>query len=171
MTLQENFKQRMNHIRCFVFDIDGVLTDGSLLITDDGAQLRRMNIKDGYALVQAVKKNYKVWIISGSISEGVRLRLNRLGIDEIHMQVENKWRKLEALLIEHKVSVTDVLYMGDDLPDLEVMTHCGIATAPADAVHEIKAVAHYVSEKKGGEGCVRDVIEQVLKVQKNWHVG
>ena len=163
-----NFKQKLSSIRCFVFDIDGVMTDGGLLITDDGAQLRKTNIRDGFGLAQAVKNGYYVWIISGSSSEGVRKRLKYLGIDEVYMNVENKWTKLESLLLQYRVSAKEVLYMGDDIPDYEVMSRCAIKTAPADAAPEIIAIADYVSHKKGGEGCVRDVIEQVLRVKGDW---
>jgi 3-deoxy-D-manno-octulosonate 8-phosphate phosphatase (KDO 8-P phosphatase) len=163
-----NFKQKLRDIRCFVLDVDGVMTDGGLLITEDGAQLRKMNIRDGYAIAQAVRNGYYLWVISGSSSEGVRKRLGYLGVDEVHMSVENKWQKLESLLIQHRVSVQEVLYMGDDVPDLEVMKKCAVKTAPADAAVEILAIADYVSVKKGGEGCVRDVIEQVLRVKGDW---
>lgn len=163
-----NFKQKLKDIRCFVFDVDGVMTDGGLYITEDGSQLRKTNIKDGFALAQAVKKGYYIWVISGSTSEGVRKRLSYLGIDEVFMGVENKLAKLENLLLQFRVSAKEVLYMGDDLPDYEVMKHCAIKTAPADAVHEIQSIADYVSQRKGGEGCVRDVIEQVLKVKGDW---
>jgi 3-deoxy-D-manno-octulosonate 8-phosphate phosphatase (KDO 8-P phosphatase) len=163
-----NFKQKLRDIRCFVFDVDGVMTDGGLLITDDGAQLRKTNIRDGYALAQAVRNGYYVWVISGSSSEGVRKRLGYLGVDEVHMSVENKWQKLESLLLQYRVSVQEVMYMGDDIPDLEVMKRCAVKTAPADAAIEILSIADYVSTKKGGEGCVRDVIEQVLRVKGDW---
>jgi 3-deoxy-D-manno-octulosonate 8-phosphate phosphatase (KDO 8-P phosphatase) len=163
-----NFKEKLKDIRCFVFDIDGVMTDGGLLITEDGAQLRKTNIKDGYALAQAVRHGYYIWIISGSTTEGLKKRFKYLGIDEVHMGVDNKWQKLEHLLIQFRVSAKEVLYMGDDVPDYEVMSHCAIKTAPADAVPEILAIADYISQKKGGEGCVRDVIEQVLKVKGDW---
>lgn len=163
-----NFKQKLDNIRCFVFDVDGVMTDGGLLITENGEQLRKTNIRDGYALVQAIRSGYYIWVISGSSSEGVRKRLGYLGIDEVHMKVENKWTKLESLLLQYRVSAKEVLYMGDDLPDYEVMSHCAIKAAPADAATEILSIADYVSLKKGGEGCVRDVIEQVLRVKGDW---
>jgi 3-deoxy-D-manno-octulosonate 8-phosphate phosphatase (KDO 8-P phosphatase) len=163
-----NFKEKLRDIRCFVFDVDGVMTDGGLLITENGEQLRKTNIRDGFGLAQAVRHGYYVWVISGSSSEGVRKRLGYLGVDEVHMSVENKWHKLEALLIQYRVSAKEVLYMGDDIPDYEVMSRCAIKTAPADAAPEILAIADYVSQKRGGEGCVRDVIEQVLKVKGDW---
>ena len=155
-------------ISAFVFDMDGVLTDGSLLIMNDGLMIRRMHIKDGYALQLAVKKGYLIFVISGSNSPQVKERLSRLGIENVYMQVENKFKKLEELLIQFKAEKENILYMGDDIPDLEVMQYCGLACCPADAVSEIKNISKYISPVKGGEGCVRDVIEKVMKLQGKW---
>lgn len=166
--MEINFKQRLHNISCFVFDLDGVLTDGSLLITDEGHQLRAMNIRDGYALQLAAIKGYPVFIISGSISEGVKIRLNRLGITEVHMQVEDKAQCLEQLLKQYNLAHSQVLYMGDDVPDMEVLKICGVPTCPADAMPDVKKHCVYISEKPGGKGCVRDVIEQVMRVQGKW---
>jgi 3-deoxy-D-manno-octulosonate 8-phosphate phosphatase (KDO 8-P phosphatase) len=163
-----NFKQLLSTVRCFVFDIDGVLTNGSLLIQSDGSMLRSMNIKDGYALRLAAKKHYQVFIISGSHQPGSAIRLNRLGIEEVHHGVEQKLPLLENLLLKTKTNFSEVLYMGDDMPDLEVMEKCGVRTCPADAVHQIKSISQYISGFKGGEGCVRDVIEQVLTLNGHW---
>lgn len=163
-----NFKEALARVRCFVFDIDGVLTNGQLLIQADGSMLRSMNIKDGYALRLAVRKGYAVFIISGSPQPGSAIRLNRLGIDEVHHGVETKIPVLENLLLKSKIGFDQVLYMGDDMPDLEVMKKCGIRTCPSDAVHQIKSVCQYVSPLAGGTGCVRDVIEQVLTLNGDW---
>ncbi|MFM9008680.1 MAG: KdsC family phosphatase [Bacteroidota bacterium] len=165
---QLNFKEALSKVRCFVFDIDGVLTDGKLLVQADGSMLRSMNIKDGYALRLAVRKHYAVYIISGSPQPGSAIRLNRLGIDEVHHGVENKVPVLENLLLKTQTAFDQVLYMGDDMPDLEVMKKCGIRTCPADAVHQIKSICQYVSPFVGGAGCVRDVIEQVLTLNGDW---
>lgn len=167
--MEINFKQRLHNITCFVFDVDGVLTDGSLLITEEGHQLRAMNIRDGYALQLAVKFGYHIFIISGSTSEGVRIRLNRLGITEIHMKVDDKALCLEQLLKQYNLVHSQVLYMGDDIPDLQVLKISGIATCPADAMPDIKKECIYISEKQGGKGCVRDVIEQVMRLQGKWY--
>lgn len=163
-----NFKELLQNIRCFIFDIDGVMTDGSLLIEENGTMLRRMNIKDGYALKLAARKGYFIFVISGSNPEGVKIRLERLGIDEVHIGVENKLIKLENLLLKHRVNPAHTLYMGDDMPDLEVMKSCSVRTCPADAVHQIQEICHYTSPFPGGHGCVRDIIEQVLTLNGDW---
>ena len=159
-----NFKERLQKVKCFVFDIDGVLTDGQLHILQDGTMLRNMNIKDGYALRQAFLKNYPIFIISGSNAEGVKQRLKNLGIEEVYLNCKDKLDQLSLLLIKHHLKYEDVLYMGDDIPDLEVMKKCGVATCPNDAVHQIKEVSIYISDYCGGKGAVRDVIEQTLKL-------
>ena len=158
------------NISTFIFDIDGVLTDGNLLIMTDGVMLRQMNVRDGYALQLAIKKKYDIIIISGSYSAEMQARLERLGINKIYMRVENKLEKLKELIAAHQLNKEEILYMGDDIPDYEVMQYCGLATCPADAVAEIKSISKYISPLKGGQGCVRDVIEKVLKLQNNWMV-
>lgn len=160
----EHFK----HITTFVFDVDGVLTDGNLFVLPNGVMARRMNIKDGYALQLAVKKGYRVVIISGGFSEEVKERLARLGLTDIFMQVEDKAAVLSQFMDQHQISKTEVLYMGDDMPDVEVMQLAGLPCCPSDAVQEIKEVAVYVSYLKGGEGCGRDVIEKVMKLRGDW---
>ena len=166
--MKTNFKQLLHNVSCFVFDVDGVLTDGSLVITEEGHMLRTMNIRDGFALELAVKKGYPVFIISGSSSEGVRIRLNRLGVTEVHMSVKDKAACLDQLLKKYNLIHSQVLYMGDDVPDLSVLKICGVATCPADAMPEIKKECIYISDKPGGHGCVRDVIEQVMRLQGKW---
>lgn len=158
------------NITTFVFDIDGVLTDGNLLVMANGVMLRQMNVRDGYALQLAVKKNYEIIIISGGYSEEVQTRLKNLGIHKIFMRVEYKLEKLKELIAANKLNKDEILYMGDDIPDYEVMQYCGLATCPADAAAEIKTISKYISPLKGGQGCVRDVIEKVLKLQNNWAV-
>lgn len=159
-----NFKERLHKVKCFVFDIDGVLTDGQLHILQDGTMLRHMNIKDGYALRQAFLQNYPIFVISGSNAEGVKQRLHNLGIDEVYLNCKDKLDQLSMLLVKHHLTYEDVLYMGDDIPDLEVMKKCGVATCPNDAVHQIKEISIYISDYYGGKGAVRDVIEQTLKL-------
>ena len=166
MNLLDSFKK----ISCFAFDVDGVLTDGSLLVLDDGQMVRRMNIKDGYALQLAVKKGYKLLIISGGMSESVRSRLNKLGIEDVFLKVENKLATLEQYRKDMKLEVHEILFMGDDIPDYEVMKQVGIASCPADAAPEIKSISQYISIYKGGEGCARDVIEKVMKVRGDWSI-
>lgn len=157
-------------IKVFVFDIDGVLTDGNILVFDNGEQVRKMNIKDGYALQLAVKKGYRVLAISGADSEAAKLRLNKLGIADVYTKVENKKEKLNEYITEHKLKQEEVLFMGDDIPDYDLMSLVGLSCAPADAVPEIRHIAKYISPYKGGEGCVRDVIEKVLKLNGHWHI-
>ena len=163
-----NYKKILCQIRCFVFDVDGVMTDGSLLIQPDGTMYRTMNIKDGYAMQLAIKKGYQIFVISGSTPEGVKKRLERLGLSEIHIGIENKLEKLGELLAKHKIDYSNLLYMGDDMPDLEVLKKCALRTCPSDAVYQIKNECHYISTYAGGKGCVRDIIEQVLQLNGHW---
>ncbi len=165
----KNYKEYLNNITTFIFDVDGVLTDGSITITTHGEMLRNMNIKDGYALKTAVDQGYHVCIISGGSNEGVRKRLRGLGITNIHLGVQNKVETLDEFLDIYQINSTQALYMGDDIPDLYVMQKVALPCCPQDAAPEIKAVSKYISHKKGGKGCVRDVIEQVLKVQGKWN--
>lgn len=155
-------------IRCFIFDMDGVLTDGSLLVMPGGVWVRRMNIKDGYALQLAVKKGYTVAVISGSYSEEVKDRLARLGIDCVYMNVKDKQGVVTEFMSSFKFSPNQVLCMGDDIPDLGLLAPAGLKTCPADAVAEIREYCHYISPLPGGHGCARDVIEKVLKLNGDW---
>lgn len=164
----KNFKELLNHITCFVFDIDGVLTNGQLMITNEGQLLRSMNIKDGYAMQLAIKQGYKIWIISGAHNDGVVVRLKNLGITDVYTNVKNKSDLLEELSVKNNVAHSGILFMGDDMPDIEAMKKCGIACCPKDAVHQVKSISIYTSEQTGGNGCVRDVIEQVLTLQDKW---
>src|SRR5581483_3496651 len=144
--------------------------DGTLFVFDDGQFVRRMNIKDGFALQLAIKKGYRVAIISGGASDAVTLRLNRLGITDVFMQVTNKQQQLANYIQQHNLTWDEVLFMGDDIPDYEVLEHVGMPCAPADAVPEIKQVAKYISTVPGGQGCVRDVIEKVMKLNNHWEL-
>lgn len=159
---------KFKHITAFVFDVDGVLTDGTLLVLPAGVMARRMNIKDGYALQLAVKRGYAVMVISGGNSPEVKERLEKLGITQVWMQVTDKTSLLQQVMKKQGLDKNAVLYMGDDLPDLSVMQTAGLACCPADAARDIKEIAHYISPLKGGEGCVRDVIEKVMRLRGNW---
>ncbi len=156
------------NINTFIFDIDGVLTDGTVLVLENGLQARRMNIKDGYALQLAVKKGYFVLVVSGAAASPVVDRLNKLGIKEVHMGVEDKKAFVTQFISTNKLDAAGVLYMGDDIPDLEVMSLVGLPACPADATPEVIAISKYVSGYGGGMGCVRDVIEKVLKQNGHW---
>ena len=163
-----NLKAKLKPIAAFILDVDGVLTDGKVITMPDGDQLRSMNIKDGYALQHAVKKGYHISIISGGTSESVRLRLNGLGIEEVNLGCKNKIAVFEELKNRFDLDKDQILYMGDDIPDYKVMQQVGFAACPKDAADEIKHISDYISPKKGGEGCVRDLIEQVLRLHGKW---
>lgn len=166
MNLLSLFKQ----ITTFVFDVDGVLTDGTLFLFPGGEMVRRMSIKDGYALQLAVKQGYRVVIISGGYSELVKERLLRLGVSEVFMNVADKKTVLANYAATNNIDWSQILFMGDDIPDREVMQQKGLlACCPADAVPEIKEVCHYISTYTGGTGCARDVIEKTLKLNDKWH--
>jgi 3-deoxy-D-manno-octulosonate 8-phosphate phosphatase (KDO 8-P phosphatase) len=166
MNILDQFKQ----ITTFVFDVDGVLTDGTLFVFDDGQFVRRMNIKDGYALQLAVKKGYRVAVISGGASDAVTNRLNRLGIHDVFMQVTDKKGKLTEYVQQHNLNWSEILFMGDDIPDYAVMKQVALPCAPADAATEIKQIAKYISLLPGGQGCAREVIEKVLKLNNQWEL-
>lgn len=166
MSILEKFKP----ITTFVFDIDGVLTDGSLLVYDDGSQVRRMSIKDGYCLQLAIRKGYRILVLSGGAAEGVKARLEYLGVQDIYLKVLNKKEQLLEYARRHGLSSTEILFMGDDIPDHGAMLEAGLACAPADAVAEIRHIAAYISAFAGGQGCVRDVIEKVLKLNGRWEL-
>lgn len=162
------FLDQLKHITTFIFDIDGVLTDGSIIASDSGEYLRTFNIKDGYALQLAVKKGFHVCILSGGRGAAMQKRFEGLGIHNIFLGVSDKVAVYNSLLANYKLTATEVLYMGDDIPDLKVMQLVGLATCPADAVPEIKAISQYISPFNGGKTAVRDIIEKVLKVQNKW---
>ena len=165
MNVLELFKK----ITTFIFDVDGVLTDGTVLVLDNGLQARRMNIKDGFALQMAVTNGYRVLIVSGGNSPQVAGRLEKLGIHEVHMSVADKKAFITDYMTKNKLSKEQVLYMADDLPDLPVMQIVGLPSCPADAVNEVKEAVQYISPLKGGDACVRDVIEKVLKLNDHWN--
>lgn len=166
--MEKSYKEYLNHITTFVFDVDGVLTDGTIMVTTQGEMYRSMHIKDGFALKTAVDCGYYVCIISGGTNEGVRSRLSGLGVQDIYLGAHHKTETLATYLADKNIKRENVLFMGDDIPDLAVMKEVGLPCAPQDAVPEIKTISKYVSHKKGGKGCVRDIIEQVLKVQGKW---
>jgi len=155
-------------IRVFALDIDGVLTDGQLLVTETGGLLRRMNVKDGFALQWAVKQGYEVVVISGGNAEAVKIRLHKLGLSKVFIGVRDKAALLEQLMREHGWQKEEVLYMGDDIPDMDCLNLCGLPACPGDAVADIRARCTYVSPFEGGKGCVRDVMEKVLKLRGDW---
>ena len=163
-----NVLEKFSAISTFVFDIDGVLTDGTVLVLDNGLQARRMHIKDGFALQMAQKNGYRVLVVSGGHSPQVQQRLEKLGVADVYLSVLNKKEFISKYISEHKISPAEVLYMGDDLPDLPAMGIVGLATCPADAVPEVLQAVHYISPLNGGHACVRDVIEKVMKLHGKW---
>jgi len=167
--MSTSYKVKLKDITTFVFDVDGVFTNGSLFITEQGDMLRTMNVKDGYALKTAITKGYNICIITGGTNDGVRLRLEGLGVKDIYLGAHNKEEPIREFVSSNKIAFENVLYMGDDIPDIPPMKLVGLATCPQDAVPEVKAIAKYISQKNGGNGCVRDVIEQVLKVRGDWN--
>jgi 3-deoxy-D-manno-octulosonate 8-phosphate phosphatase (KDO 8-P phosphatase) len=163
-----NYKQILPNITTFIFDVDGVLTDGSILLMPSGEQIRNMNTKDGLAIRKAISLGYKVAIISGGKSEGLKKRLEYLEIIDVYLGCLDKKDALKELVEIYNLNTEHILYMGDDLNDLEIMNEVGLPCSPQDGANEVKIIAKYVSHKNGGEGCVRDVIEQTLRVQKKW---
>ena len=166
--MEISYKQLLPNINTLIFDVDGVLTNGMVTIMPDGELVRHMNIKDGYALKTAVDKGYNVCIISGGTNEGVKTRLANLGIKDIYLGAHHKIEQYNELVKKYNLKPENVLYMGDDIPDYPVMKLVGLSCCPNDAAPEIQKISRYISYKKGGEGCVRDIIEQVLKVQGKW---
>ena len=156
------------NITTFIFDLDGVLTDGTILLLENGVQARRMSIKDGFALQLAIKKGYRVLVVSGAVSGQAVRRLGKLGVTEVHMGVGDKRSFILSYMETNKLKRENLLYMGDDLPDLPAMSVVGLPTSPADAVPEIREAVRYISPFNGGAGCVRDVIERVLKHNDHW---
>ena len=167
--MKKNYKESLKDINTFIFDVDGVLTDGSILITTKGEMLRKMNVKDGYALKTALQKGYHICIITGGTNQGVKDRLKGLGITDIYLGAHHKEEVLDEFLELYEIDPGTVLYMGDDMPDIPLMKRVKLATCPQNAIAEVKTISDYVSHKNGGEGCVRDIIEQVLKVRGDWH--
>ncbi|WP_231489997.1 HAD family hydrolase [Pedobacter sp. Leaf170] len=163
------FLQKLKEITTFIFDVDGVLTDGSVQVTDNGQSLRTFNIKDGYAMQLAVKKGYNVCIISGGDGIAMAKRFFNLGIKDVFLAAGDKVEIFNNYLKENHINALEVLYMGDDIPDLKVMKLVGLPTCPADAVEEIKAISTFISPYNGGKTAVRDIIEKVMKVQGKWY--
>jgi len=166
--MEKSYKEIMPQITTFIFDVDGVLTNGVVTIFPDGEMVRSMNIKDGYALKTAIKSGYNVCIISGGTNEAVRNRFEVLGITNVYLGAHNKMEQFNEYINLKNITPEHILYMGDDIPDYPVMKKVALPCCPKDAAPEIKNISSYISHKKGGTGCVRDVIEQVLKVQGKW---
>ncbi len=163
-----NYKENLKKITTFIFDYDGVMTDGTLVLQHEGQPLRTANVKDGYVLQLAIKLGYNIVIISGGYSKSVENRFGSLNISDVYLSVKDKLSTFQKHVKNNNILPEQVVYMGDDIPDYRVMKAVGIPVCPADASQEIKDISVYISDKKGGQGCVRDIIEQVLKVQGKW---
>lgn len=163
-----SYKERLKNIKAFVFDVDGVFTDGSVYLLPEGNMCRVMNVLDGYAVVKALKNNYKIGVITGGNDEMVKHRIHYLGIKDYYPKSHNKLVDYEGFKVKYDLSNDEILTMGDDLPDIHLLENSAVATCPENAVPEVKAISHYISPIKGGSGAVRDVIEQVMKAQGTW---
>jgi 3-deoxy-D-manno-octulosonate 8-phosphate phosphatase (KDO 8-P phosphatase) len=163
-----NYKALLRDVNTFIFDYDGVMTDGKVILMNEGHPLRSANVKDGYVLQLIVKLGYNVVIMSGGFSRSMENRFEMLGIKDVFLGTKDKQEVLKKYLSDHQINPRNVVYMGDDIPDYHVMKMVGIPVCPSDAVEEIKDISIFISDKKGGEGCVRDIVEQVLKVQGKW---
>jgi len=163
-----NIRKDLSHIKAFVFDVDGVLSGTSALLFPSGEMMRSMNIRDGYAIQYAVRKGYKIAVITGGDSESVKIRFNKLGVNDVYLCSHNKIDNFRDFIARYSLNPAEVLYMGDDLPDYEVMKMAGFAACPADAAEEVKSISQYISSRNGGDGCARDIIEQVLRLQGMW---
>ena len=168
---KKNYKILLKDITTLVFDVDGVLTDSSILVTSDGEMLRKMNTRDGFALKVAVDAGLNVCIISGGSNEGVRKRLEGLGLKNIILGAHDKIKNLKKLMLDLGIDKNEIMYMGDDIPDIPAMSLVGLPCCPQDAAPEVKATAQYISHINGGHGAAREIIEQILKIQGHWLKG
>ena len=163
-----SYKEKLIKIKNFVFDVDGVFTDGSIIVDNSGNELRVFSTRDGIAVKLATDKGYNFCVISGGKNEGVRKRLNKLGIKNVYLGVNNKMEVFKSFMNDNNLKTTETMFMGDDIPDIQILKMVGLSCCPNDAANEVREVVDYISIKKGGEGCVRDIIEHILTIQKNW---
>ena len=166
--MEKSYKQYLENITTVILDVDGVLTNGFVTVMPNGEMVRQMNIKDGYAIKTAIDNGLNICIISGGKSEGVRIRLANLGVKNIFLGVHDKIERYYQIVDGYKLKPENIAYMGDDIPDYTVMNLVGLPSCPNDAAPEIQKISKYISYKKGGEGCVRDLLEQILRVQGKW---
>lgn len=164
----QNFKELLNNVKAFAFDVDGVFTDGNVVLHPSGELIRTTNTRDGYAVHVAIERGYPIAIITGGNSQSVKDRFKGLGVTDIYLGANDKVEALEDFRFKYGIELSEILYMGDDLPDYDVMKKVGIPTCPADAAPEIKGLSVYISNYSGGKGCVRDVIEQVMRLNDKW---
>ncbi len=160
--------EMLTKVTTFIFDYDGVMTDGTVYMDSNGDPLRTSNVKDGYAIQLAGKLGFHVAVISGAVVTNITKRLNMLGVKDVFTGVPDKIVKLEEYMEAYHLAPEQVVYMGDDIPDLRVMQRVGVPACPADASEEVKNISRFISDRPGGHGCVRDIIEQTLKAQGKW---
>ena len=168
MIKSKNFKELLIDVRAFAFDVDGVFSSSITFIQPDGQLFRTANIKDGYSIQLLRKKGYPIAIITGGNYDGVRKRFENLGVTDIYLAADDKAKALHHFMNKHGLNASEIMYMGDDIPDIPPMSIVGLPVCPADAAEDVKAISVYISDKNGGEGCVRDVVEQVLRARKDW---
>ncbi len=168
--MSKNYKEKLKNISTLIFDVDGVFTDNTLYLQKGEQPMRKMNVKDGYALQLAAKNGFRIAIITGGRSQAVKERFEGLGLksEDIHMGSQNKMAVFREFIEKNDIDPETVLYMGDDIPDYHVMKLVGLACCPQDATDDIKEVSHYVSFRNGGEGCVRDILEQLMRLKGHW---
>ena len=162
------WEKRLKNVNTLIFDYDGVMTDGTVYMDSNGDPLRTSNVKDGYALQLAGKQGFHLAVISGAVVTNITKRLNMLGVSDVYTGIPDKVVKLEEYMAQYGLKPEQIVYVGDDIPDIKVMRRVGVAACPADAAPEVREICHYISERRGGQGCVRDVVEQVLKAQGKW---
>lgn len=170
MKTNSNYKERLASITTFIFDVDGVFTNGEIFFSGKGEAIRALNAKDGYAITAALEKGFRIAIITRGDSDIVKELFEKIGVEQVFLNVMNKGRVFADFLKEKGLSNDEVLYMGDDIPDFDCVKNAGIGTSPRDAVKEVRMIADYVSTFEGGKGAVRDVIEQTMRVQGKWFV-
>tara|TARA_A100001037_G_scaffold223200_1_gene201084 strand:+ start:256 stop:759 length:504 start_codon:yes stop_codon:yes gene_type:complete len=166
--MKNNYKKSLKDITTFILDVDGVMTNGKIIYTHDGKIDRQFQAKDGYAIKHAISKGYNFVIISGGTQNNIKKRLKSLGVEDVFISAFDKLKIFNDYITKKNISPDNILYMGDDNPDIEVLKIVKISTCPSDASIDVKEVCDYISDKKGGEGCVRDVIEQVMRVHNKW---
>lgn len=165
---KKNFKELLRQVRAVILDVDGVLTDGSVTLIPGGDQVRKMDIRDGFAIQYAVKSGIRIGVITGGYSQSVKDRLNSLGVYDVFLGAVTKKEAYDEFILTYGFNAEEILYMGDDIPDLEIMKLIGVPVCPYDSAPEIREVSVYISPKKGGEGCVRDILEQLLRINGKW---
>jgi len=160
--------EKIQKISTLMFDVDGVFTDGSLIVTETGYMLREMNAKDGYAIKKALNEGLRVVIITGGDSIGVEKRFLKLGVNDVFLKVSDKLSVYKQYVKDHNLSTDEIMYMGDDILDLELLKNVFLPVCPKDACHEVLEVSEFISDFNGGKGCVREIVEKILVSQNKW---